>query len=284
MNDTVQMLNLSELHPFPDHPFQVVVNAELREIAESVRNCGIISPLVVCPRKEGGYEIISGHRRAKAAEIAGLTAVPAFVREMDRDSAIITLVDSNMHREHILPSEKAFAYKMKLEAVKHQGERNDLTCAQTGHKSREAVGADGGDSGTQVQRYIRLTELIPPILKLVDAGKIALAPAVKLSYLSKEEQDDLLSEMETEARTPSLSQAQRMKELSAGGKLDWDAMFSILIEDKPNQQEQLKLKTENIRNFFPKGYTPRQMEEQIMTLLAEWQQKRERAARNRDAR
>lgn len=280
MKDTVKNIAITELYPFPENPFSVREDMELQE---SVRAFGIISPLVVRPRESGGYEVISGHRRIMAAEMAGMETVPAFVREMDRDTAIIALVDSNLHREHILPSEKAHAYKLKLEAIKHQGSRSDLTSRQVVGKleSADIVGSETSESGRQVQRYVRLTELIPQILTMVDEGKIAFSPAVELSYLSEKEQADLLETMESEDRTPSLSQSQRMKALSADGALNMDNIFGIMTEDKPNQKEQVKLKVENIQKFFPRGYDTRCMEEIIMKLLSEWQRKRER---DRDAR
>lgn len=272
MKETIKAIPLSELHPFPENPYKVLDDEELQAMADSIRDYGVISPLVVRPRDEGGYEIIAGHRRKKACEKAGIDTVPAFVRDMDRDTAVITLVDSNLHREHILPSEKAFAYKMKLEAIKHQG----IACGQLVHKSRDLV-AENNESGRQVQRYIRLTQLIPPILQMVDDGNIAFSPAVELSYLAEKEQYNLLETMESEDCTPSLSQAQRMKKLSQDGKLDMDTIFAIMTEEKPNQKEQIKLPKERIKKFFPKDYTAKQMEEIIMKLLADWQRKRERS-------
>jgi ParB family chromosome partitioning protein len=272
MKETIRAIPLSELHPFPGNPYKVIDDEELQAMADSIRDYGVISPLVVRPRDEGGYEIISGHRRKKACEKAGIDTVPAFVRDMDRDTAVIALVDSNLHREHILPSEKAFAYKMKLEAIKHQG----IACGQLVHKSRDLV-AENNESGRQVQRYIRLTELIPPILQMVDDGRIAFNPAVELSYLAEKEQYNLLETIESEDCTPSLSQAQRMKKLSQDGKLDTDAIFAIMTEEKPNQKEQIKLPKDRIKKFFPKDYTAKQMEEVIMKLLADWQRKRERS-------
>jgi ParB family chromosome partitioning protein len=276
MKETIKAIPLSELHPFPENPYKVLDDEELQAMADSIRDYGVISPLVVRPRDEGGYEIIAGHRRKKACEKAGIDTVPAFVRDMDRDTAVITLVDSNLHREHILPSEKAFAYKMKLEAIKHQG----IACGQLVHKSRDLV-AENNESGRQVQRYIRLTELIPPILQMVDDGNIAFSPAVELSYLAEKEQYNLLETMESEDCTPSLSQAQRMKKLSQDGKLDMDTIFAIMTEEKPNQKEQIKLPKDRIKKFFPKDYTAKQMEEIIMKLLADWQRKREHS-RNKE--
>jgi ParB family chromosome partitioning protein len=276
MKETIRAIPLSELHPFPCNPYKVLDDEELQVMADSIRDYGVISPLVVRPRDEGGYEIIAGHRRKKACEKAGIDTVPAFVRDMDRDTAVIALVDSNLHREHILPSEKAFAYKMKLEAIKHQG----IACGQLVHKSRDLV-AENNESGRQVQRYIRLTQLIPPILQMVDEGRIAFSPAVELSYLAEKEQYNLLETMESEDCTPSLSQAQRMKKLSQDGKLDMDTIFAIMTEEKPNQKEQIKLPKERIKKFFPKDYTAKQMEEVIMKLLADWQRKREHS-RNKE--
>jgi ParB family chromosome partitioning protein len=276
MKETIRAIPLSELHPFPENPYKVLDDEELQAMADSIRDYGVISPLVVCPRDEGGYEIIAGHRRKKACEKAGIDTVPAFVRDMDRDTAVITLVDSNLHREHILPSEKAFAYKMKLEAIKHQG----IACGQLVHKSRDLV-AENNESGRQVQRYIRLTQLIPPILQMVDDGNIAFSPAVELSSLAEKEQYNLLETMESEDCTPSLSQAQRMKKLSQDGKLDMDTIFAIMTEEKPNQKEQIKLPKDRIKKFFPKDYTAKQMEEIIMKLLADWQRKREHS-RNKE--
>ena len=270
MKETIRAIPLSELHPFSGNPYKVIDDEELQAMADSIQDYGVISPLVVRPRDEGGYEIISGHRRKKACEKAELDTVPAFVRDMDRDAAIIALVDSNLHREHILPSEKAFAYKMKLEAIKHQG----IACGQLVHKSRDLV-AENNESGRQVQRYIHLTQLIPPILQMVDDRRIAFSPAVELSYLAEKEQYNLLETMESEDCTPSLSQAQRMKKLSQDGKLDMDMRFAIMTEEKPNQKEQIKLPKDRIKKFFPKDYTAKQMEEIIMKLLADWQRKRE---------
>lgn len=277
MSDSIINIPLVDLHPFPGNPFAVREDVELQD---SIRDYGVISPLVVRPLETGGYEIISGHRRKAAAEKAGIDSVPAFVREMDRSTAIIALVDSNLHREHILPSEKAHAYKLKLEAIKHQGVSRQVVGKL---ESADIVGLEAEESGRQVQRYIRLTELNPQILQMVDDGKIALTPAVELSYLTTREQSDLFETMDSEERTPGLSQSQRMKKLSADGKLDMDTIFSIMTEEKPNQKEQIKLKADNIRNFFPKGYSARQMEETILKLLAEWQRKREQRNRN-DAR
>jgi ParB family chromosome partitioning protein len=275
MKDTIKTIPIAELHPFPENPFAVREDSELQD---SIRDYGVISPLVVRPLESGGYEIISGHRRKAACEAAGIAAVPAFVCNMDRDTAIIALVDSNLHREHILPSEKAHAYKLKLDAIKHQG----VACGQVVHKSRDEI--SDSESGRQVQRYIRLTELIPEILQMVDEDKIAFSPAVELSYLTPQEQANLLETMESEDRTPSHSQAIRMHKLSAEGRLDMDTIFAVMTEEKPNQKEQIKLKTESIRQFFPKGYSPRQMQDVIIRLLTDYQRKRQIAERNRDSR
>lgn len=281
MKDIINSISIDELHPFPDNPFKVLENEDFQSLTESIKNFGVISPLIVRPLDTGGYEIISGHRRKAACEKAGIEKVPAFVREMDRDAAIIALVDSNLHRGNILPSEKAFAYKMKLEAIKRQGQRTDLTSRLLVGKleSADIVGMESDESGRQVQRYIRLTELIPPVLQLVDEGKIAFSPAIELSYLVEEEQADLLETIESEDCTPSLSQAQRMKKLSQDGRLDMDVIFAIMTEEKSNQKEQIKLKKDTIKDFFPKGYTAQQMEQIILKLLEDWQRRRER---NRD--
>ncbi len=276
MKERVLDIPIVDLHPFPGNPFSVRKDAELQE---SVRDYGVISPLVVRPLETGGYEIISGHRRKAACEAAGIEKVPAFVRDLDDTAAVIALVDSNLHREHVLPSEKAFAYKMKLDAIKHQGTSRQVVGKL---ESADIVGLEANESGRQVQRYIRLTELNPQILQMVDAGAVAVSPAVELSYLTEREQADLLTTMASEDRTPSHAQAIRMRKLSADGKLNMDAIFSIITEEKPNQKEQIKLKADNIRSFFPKGYTMRQMEDTILKLLADWQRKREQ--KNRDAR
>lgn len=282
MREIVKTVPLNKLYAFPDHPFKVMDNEEQQELTDSIKQYGVISPIIVRPREEDGYEIVSGHRRARACAKAGFHSIPVFVCDMDRETAIITLVDSNLHREHILPSEKAYAYKLKLDAIKRQGERTDLTSRQVVGKleSADSVGLGASDSGRQVQRYVRLTKLLPPILEMVDNGQIAFSPAVELSYLSEKEQADLFETMESEDATPSLSQAQRMKRLSIGGMLDMDTIFGIMTEEKPNQKEQIKLKKDNIKNFFPKGYTTRQMEQVIMKLLSEWQKKRERSQRD----
>lgn len=277
------VLKIEDLHPFPDNPFRVVEDDMLMELAESIKEFGMVTPIITRPKEDGnGYEIIAGQRRVRASELAGIDTVPAFVLSLDRDRAIITLVDSNIQRENVLPSERAFAYKMKLEAMKRQGFRTDLTSAQLGEKltSVELLARQSNNSRTQIQRFIRLTELIPSILQMVDEEKIALTPAVELSFLKKDEQNDLLVTMESEDATPSLSQAQRMKKLSQSGRLDMDAIFEIMTEEKANQKETLKFSADRIRKYFPKNTTPKQMEDYIIRLLErELQKKRNRESR-----
>lgn len=281
MREVVKNVSLKSLYAFPEHPFKVRDDEEQQELTESIRKYGVITPIIVRPREQGGYEIISGHRRARACAKAGMETIPAFIIEMDRETAVICLVDSNLHREHILPSEKAFAYKMKLDAIKQQGKYIDNTSRQNVGKleSADIVGRGANESGRTVQRYIRLTKLIPPILEMVDNEQIAFSPAVEISYLTEEEQSDLLETMESEQATPSLAQAQYMKRLSAEGKLDMDTIFEMMTEEKPNQKEQVKLKKENIVKYFPKGYSTKQMEQVILKLLADWKRRRDR---NRD--
>ena len=255
----------------------------LMELAESIKEFGMVTPIITRPKEDGnGYEVIAGQRRVRATQLAGIETVPAFVLPLDRDRAIITLVDSNIQRENVLPSERAFAYKMKLEAMKRQGFRTDLTSSQVGTKLRtdDMVAQGFGVGKTTVQRFIRLTELIPPILQMVDEEKIALTPAVELSFLKKDEQENLLVTMESEDATPSLSQAQRMKKLSQSGRLDMDAIFEIMTEEKANQKETLKFSADRIRKYFPKGTTPKQMEDYIIRLLERELQRK----RNRDSR
>ena len=277
------VLKIKDLHPFPDNPFRVVEDELLMEMSESIKEFGIVTPIIARPKEDGdGYEVIAGQRRVRASQLAGIDTVPAFVLPLDRDRAIITLVDSNMQRENILPSERAFAYKMKLEAMKRQGFRTDLTSSQVGTKLRtdDKVAQGFGIGKTTVQRFIRLTELIPPILQMVDEGKIALTPAVELSFLKKDEQENLFTTMESEEATPSLSQAQRMKQLSQTGRLDMDTIFAIMTEEKANQKETLKIKTDKLRKYFPRGTTPKQMEDFIIRLLErELQKKRSRDSR-----
>ena len=278
-----KVLKTADLYPFPDNPFHVVEDEMLSELAESIKEFGIVTPIITRPKEDGdGYEIIAGQRRVRASELAGLNTIPAFVLSLDHDRAIITLVDSNLQRENILPSERAFAYKMKSEAMKRQGFRTDLTSSQVGTKLRtdDKVAQGFGVGRMTVQRFIRLTELIPPILQMVDEGKIALTPAVELSFLKKDEQENLLATMESEEATPSLSQAQRMKSLSQSGRLDMDMIFSIMTEEKGNQKETLKINTSKLKKYFPKNTTPKQMEDAIIKLLErELQRKRGRDSR-----
>ena len=278
-----KVLKTADLYPFPDNPFHVVEDEMLSELAESIKEFGIVTPIITRPKEDGnGYEIIAGQRRVRASELAGINTVPAFVLPLDRDRAIITLVDSNLQRENILPSERAFAYKMKSEAMKRQGFRTDLTSSQVGTKLRtdDKVAQGFGVGRMTVQRFIRLTELIPPILQMVDEGKIALTPAVELSFLKKDEQENLFATMESEEATPSLSQAQRMKSLSQSGRLDMDTIFAIMTEEKGNQKETVKIGMERLKKYFPKGTTPRQMEDTIIKLLErELQRKRGRDSR-----
>ena len=278
-----KVLKTADLYPFPDNPFHVVEDEMLSELAESIKEFGIVTPIITRPKEDGnGYEIIAGQRRVRASELAGINTIPAFVLPLDRDRAIITLVDSNLQRENILPSERAFAYKMKSEAMKRQGFRTDLTSSQVGTKLRtdDKVAQSFGIGRMTVQRFIRLTELIPPILQMVDEGKIALTPAVELSFLKKDEQENLFATMESEEATPSLSQAQWMKTLSQSGRLDMDMIFSIMTEEKGNQKETVKIGMERLKKYFPKGTTPKQMEDTIIRLLErELQRKRGRDSR-----
>ena len=278
-----KVLKTKDLYPFPDNPFHVVEDETLSELAESIKEFGIVTPIITRPKEDGnGYEVIAGQRRVRASELAGINTVPAFVLPLDRDRAIITLVDSNLQRENILPSERAFAYRMKSEAMKRQGFRTDLTSSQVVTKLRtdDKVAQGFGVGRMTVQRFIRLTELIPPILQMVDEGKIALTPAVELSFLKKDEQENLFATMESEEATPSLSQAQRMKSLSQSRRLDMDTIFAIMTEEKGNQKETLKINTSKLKKYFPKDTTPKQMEETIIRLLErELQRKRGRDSR-----
>ena len=278
-----KVLKTADLYPFPDNPFHVVEDEMLSELSESIKEFGIVTPIITRPKEDGnGYEIIAGQRRVRASELAGINTIPAFVLSLDRDRAIITLVDSNLQRENILPSERAFAYKMKSEAMKRQGFRTDLTSSQVGTKLRtdDKVAQGFGVGRMTVQRFIRLTELIPQILQMVDEGKIALTPAVELSFLKKGEQKNLFATMESEEATPSLSQAQRMKSLSQSGRLDMDMIFSIITVEKGNQKETLKINTSKLKKYFPKNTTPKQMEDAIIKLLERELQRK----RNRDSR
>ena len=269
---------LSDLHPFEGHPFKVLDDELMAQTVESIKQIGVVSPLIVRPDPEGGYEILSGHRRLHAAQLAGLETVPVIVKEMDDDAAIIFMVDSNLQRENFLPSERAFSYKMKLEAMKHQGERGDLTSAQVGPKSwaAQVVAEEAGDSKSQVKRYIRLTNLIPEILDMVDEKKIAFNPAVELSYLKPSEQKEFLEAMDYAQASPSLSQAQRLKKLSQEGDCTLDAMCEVMNEIKKDELDHVTIKNEVLRKYFPKSYTPKQMQDTIIRLLEKWQRSKQR--------
>lgn len=272
---------LTELHPFKDHPFKVIDNEAMFDTAESIKQYGVLVPAIARPRDEGGYELVAGHRRKRACELAELETMPVIVRNLDDDAAIIIMVDSNLQRENILPSERAFAFKLKLEAIKRQGARSDLTCTQVGHKldgkkSVEIVAEQAGSSRNQVQRFIRLTHLIPEILSMVDEKKIAFNPAVELSFLKDNEQADLLEAMDMEQATPSLSQAQRLKKFSNEGKLSLEVMSAIMSEEKKGDLDKVTLTGDKLKRYFPKSYTPRQMEETIIKLLEGWHKKRTR--------
>ena len=276
--EKVLEIPLSELHPFKDHPFKVKDDEAMMETADSVRQYGVLVPAIARPDPEGGYELVAGHRRHRASELAGKETMPVIVRDLDDDAATIIMVDSNLQRESLLPSERAFAYKMKLEAVKHQGARTDLTSRQVGGKLEMAdvIGAKAGDSGRQVQRYIRLTELIPELLDMVDEKKIAFNPAYELSFLKKEEQVQLLDAMDIEQATPSLSQAQRLKKFSQDGHLSLDVMRAIMGEEKKSDLDKVTFTSDTLRKYFPKSYTPQRMQETIIKLLEAWQKKRQR--------
>ena len=269
---------LSDLHPFEGHPFKVLDDELMEQTVESIKQIGVVSPLIVRPDPEGGYEILSGHRRLHAAQLAGLETVPVIVKEMDDDAAIIFMVDSNLQRENILPSERAFSYKMKLEAMKHQGERGDLTSAQVGPKSwaAQVVAEEAGDSKSQVKRFIRLTNLIPEILDMVDEKKIAFNPAVELSYLKPSEQKEFLEAMDYAQASPSLSQAQRLKKLSQEGGCTLDAMCEVMNEIKKDELDHVTIKNDVLRKYFPKSYTPKQMQDTIIRLLEKWQRSKQR--------
>lgn len=278
--EKVMEIPLAELHAFEGHPFKVKDDESMLETAESVRQYGVLVPAIARPRAEGGYELIAGHRRHRASELAEKETMPVIVRDLDDDAATIIMVDSNLQRESLLPSERAFAYKMKLDAMKHQGERLDLTCAQVGHKSdgkksRDILAEQVGQSKNQIQRFIRLTELIPPLLDMVDEKKIAFNPAYELSFLTKEEQKTLVETMDYEQATPSLSQAQRMKKFSQEGKLTGDVMLAIMSEEKKSDLDKVTFTSDTLRKYFPKSYTPKKMEETIIKLLEQWQKKRQ---------
>ena len=263
---------ISELHPFKNHPFKVMDDERMLDTAESIREYGVLVPAIARPREDGGYELIAGHRRKRGCELAGLESMPVIVRDMDDDAAVIVMVDSNIQRESLLPSERAFAYRMKLEAIKHQGLRTDPTSRQLVGKLEAAdlVGQNAGESGRQVQRYIRLTHLIPELIEMVDNRKIALNPAVELSYLKPAEQKILLTAMDSEQASPSLSQAQRLKKFSQDGRLSEDSMFAIMSEEKKKDVDRISIPRDTVRKFFPKNYTPKQMEDTIIMLLKKW--------------
>ena len=275
--EKVQNIPLRALHPFKNHPFKVKDDAAMQDTVDSVREHGVLVPAIARPEPDGGYELIAGHRRHHASELAGKKTMPVIVRDLDDDAATIIMVDSNLQREGLLPSERAFAYKMKLEALKHQGARTDLTSRQVVEKLEMAdiVGKNMGESGRQVQRFIRLTELIPTLLDMVDERKIALNPAVELSYLKKEEQTLLLEAMDSEQATPSLSQAQRLKKFSQQKMLSLDVMRAVMSEEKKTDLDRVTLKNETLRKYFPKSYTPKQMEDTIIKLLEGWYKKRQ---------
>ena len=276
--EQVQQIPIAELHPFTNHPFKVLDDESMQRTVESIEQYGVLSPLIARPRPEGGYEIISGHRRQHAAQLAGLDTLPVIVRQMDDNAAVLLMVDSNIQRENILPSERAFAYKMKLEALKKQGARSDLTSNQLGQKlwSVEQVANDAGESKTQIQRFIRLTNLIPELLDMVDEKKIAFNPAVELSYLDEAQQRDFLEAMNDTQNAPSLSQAQRLKKLALEGHFSYDAAFAVMGEAKKDELDKVVIKNETLRKYFPRSYTPKQMEDTIIKLLEQWQRKRQR--------
>ena len=277
--EQIQQLPLTELYPFPNHPFKVLEDEAMQRTVESIAQYGVLAPLIARPRPEGGYEILSGHRRQYAAKLAGLETLPVIVRNMDDNAAVVLMVDSNLQREHILPSERAFAYKMKLEALKNQGARSDLTSSQVGMKLQalDIVGQEAGDSRNQVHRFIRLTHLIPELLELVDQKKISFNPAVELSYLTEPEQRDFLEAMQDTQNSPSLSQAQRIKKLSQENQCSYEAIFDIMGEEKKAEMDRITLKNEVLRKYFPRSYTPKQMEDTILRLLEQWQKKRQRS-------
>ena len=279
--EKIQEIPLSELHPFRNHPFKVKDDEAMMETADSIKQYGVLVPAIARPDPEGGYELVAGHRRHRASELAEKETMPVIVRDLDDDAATIIMVDSNLQRESLLPSERAFAYKMKLDAMKHQGERVDLTCSQVGNKlegkkSSEILAEQVGQSKNQVFRYIRLTELIPELLDMVDEKKIALNPAYELSFLKKEEQRDLLDAMDSEQATPSLSQAQRLKKYSQEGHLTLDMMRVIMGEEKKSDLDRVTFTADTLRKYFPKSYTPQRMQETIIKLLEQWQRKRQR--------
>ena len=276
--EQVQQIPIGELFPFKDHPFKVLDDESMQRTVESVEQYGVLSPLIARPRPEGGYEIISGHRRQYAAKLAGLDTLPVIVRNMDDNAAVLLMVDSNLQREHILPSERAFAYKMKLKALKNQGARSDLTSSQIGTKLRadEKVAQDSGESRNQIQRFIRLTNLIPELLDMVDEKKISFNPAVELSYLDESQQRNFLEAMDGTQNAPSVSQAQQLKKMAQCGEFTYEKAFEILGQEKKSEQDTVTIKNDILRKYFPRSYTPRQMEEKIIQLLDAWQKKQQR--------
>ncbi len=275
--EQVQQIPIGELFPFKNHPFKVLDDESMQRTVESVEQYGVLSPLIARPRPEGGYEIISGHRRQHAAQLAGLDALPVIVRNMDDDAAVLLMVDSNLQRENILPSERAFAYKMKLEALKNQGARSDLTSVQVAPKlSTEKIGEEVGMSKDNVKRYIRLTNLVPELLDMVDEKKIAFNPAVELSYLDESQQRDFLEAMNDTQNAPSLSQAQRLKKLAQEGHFSYDVAFAVMGEEKKDELDKVVIKNDTLRKYFPRSYTPKQMEDTIIKLLDQWQRKQQR--------
>ena len=277
--EQVQQIPIGELFPFKNHPFKVLDDESMQRTVESVEQYGVLSPLIACPRSEGGYEIISGHRRQHAAQLAGLDTLPVIVRNMDDDAAVLLMVDSNLQRENILPSERAFAYKMKLEAIKNQGARSDLTSGQIVQKSKlsiERVAEDAGEGYKTVQRFIRLTNLIPELLDMVDEKKISFNPAVELSYLDTNQQRDFLEAMQDTQNAPSLSQAQRLKKLAQEGHFSYDVAFAVMGEEKKGELDKVVIKNDTLRKYFPRSYTPKQMEDTIIKLLEQWQRKQQR--------
>ena len=275
--EQVQQIPIGELFPFKNHPFKVLDDESMQRTVESVEQYGVLSPLIARPRPEGGYEIISGHRRQHAAQLAGLDTLPVIVRQMDDDAAVLLMVDSNLQRENILPSERAFAYKMKLEAIKNQGARSDLTSAQVAPKlSTEKIGEEVGMSKDNVKRYIRLTNLVPELLDMVDEKKIAFNPAVELSYLDEAQQRDFLEAMNDTQNAPSLSQAQRLKKLAQEGHFSYDVAFAVMGEEKKDELDKVVIKNDTLRKYFPRSYTPKQMEDTIIKLLEQWQRKQQR--------
>ena len=276
--EQVQQIPIGELFPFKNHPFKVLDDESMQRTVESVEQYGVLSPLIARPRPEGGYEIISGHRRQHAAQLAGLETLPVIVRQMDDDAAVLLMVDSNLQRENILPSERAFAYKMKLEALKNQGARSDLTSDQVGQKlwSVEQVASDAGESKTQIQRFIRLTNLVPELLDMVDEKKIAFNPAVELSYLDESQQRAFLEAMNDTQNAPSLSQAQQLKKMAQQGEFSYEKAFDVMGQEKKSEKDTVTIKNETLRKYFPRSYTPKQMEDTIIKLLDQWQRKQQR--------